>query len=210
MAESLERGKIGEEAKQREYFQIIAHECRRLSSLVDNVLDFSRIDQGGKRYRFEPVAIGPLARQAVALMEPCAADRQVKLVLNVAAGMEKLEPRWDGGAVEQCLLNLLDNAVKHAPPLTEVMLAVEARGPVRFHVTDRGPGIPLEAQNRIFELFYRHGPELRPETKGAGIGLAIVKHVAEAHGGRVTVESRVGEGSRFTLELPLVPPSEAE
>jgi signal transduction histidine kinase len=205
MAESLEQGRISGEAKQREYFRLIVQECRRLSTLVENVLDFSRIDQGRKRYVFEPVDLMALVRHTVALMQPCAAERKVALTLeDLPAEAAGLEPSWDHQAVEQSLVNLLDNAIKHSPPGAEVKVRMETgAGRVRLWVEDRGPGIPPEAQARIFDLFYRHGSELRRETKGAGIGLSIVKHVAEAHGGRVVVESAVGEGSRFALELPV-------
>jgi two-component system phosphate regulon sensor histidine kinase PhoR len=106
--------------------------------------------------------------------------------------------------VEQSLVNLLDNAIKHSPAGAEVSVAVERdTDKICLWVEDHGPGIPAREQKRIFELFYRHGAELRRETKGAGIGLSIVRHVAEAHGGRVIVQSEVGHGSRFGLELPV-------
>jgi signal transduction histidine kinase len=205
MAESLDRGKIADEAKQKDYFRLIVQECRRLSALVENVLDFSRIDQGRKQYSFEPTGVVALVRQAVALMEPCAAERQVSLKLaGPPPGAADLRPCWDEHAVEQSLVNLLDNAIKHSPAGTEVRVAIELVEPatVRLWVEDRGEGIPKEEQSRIFDLFYRHGSELRRETQGAGIGLSIVKHVAEAHGGRVFVYSAPGQGSQFVLELP--------
>lgn len=206
MAESLDRGTVAEEDKRKDYFRLIVRECRRLSALVENVLDFSRIDQGRKQYTFEPVEVAALARQAVALMEPCAAERQVKLIFaEPAQGAAELQARWDAHAMEQSLVNLIDNAIKHSPVGAEVKVAIELAGgaAVRIWVEDHGEGIPREEQARIFDLFYRHGSELRRETQGAGIGLSIVKHVAEAHGGRVIVESAPGEGSRFALELPV-------
>ena len=207
MGESLDRGKIADQARQKAYFRLIVQECRRLSALVENVLDFSRIDQGRKRYTFEPTDVAALARQAVALMEPCAAERQVRLAMEEPlSGVAGLRAHWDGHAVEQSLVNLLDNAIKHSPAGAEVKLAIEIGPPpetVRMWVEDHGDGIPEAEQARIFDLFYRHGSELRRETQGAGIGLSIVKHVAEAHRGRVIVHSVVGEGSRFALELPL-------
>jgi signal transduction histidine kinase len=209
MAESLESGRVDEENKRKEYFRMIVHECRRLSSLVENVLDFSRIDQGRKEYAFEPVDVAALARHTVALMTPCAAERQVTLSLaDPTPEAAALQPCWDGQAVEQSLVNLLDNAIKHSPAGAVVKMEIEAAngGPVRLWVEDRGPGIPKEEQARIFDLFYRRGSELRRETQGVGIGLAIVKHVAEAHGGRVLLRSAPGEGSRFALELPLERP----
>ena len=204
MAESLDGGRVADPTRQKDYFHLIAQECRRLSSLVENVLDFSRIDEGRKRYSFEPVALLPLLRHTVSLMEPCAVERGVRLALT-EPGPEAAaaEPRWDGAAVEQSLVNLLDNAIKHSPPGAAVKVAVELAPPwIRLWIEDCGPGIPKEEHARIFDLFYRHGSELRRETKGVGIGLSIVKHVAEAHGGRVIVESEVGRGSRFALELP--------
>lgn len=204
MAESLESGRVEGETKRRDYYRLIVHECRRLSSLVENVLDFARIDQGRKQYRFQPLDPAALLRRTMMLMEPGAAEHQVRLSLaDTPRDFESLQPAWDGEAVEQSLVNLLDNAIKHSPAGAEVRVETEASAEfVRFWVTDAGPGIPAAEQHRIFDLFYRHGSELRRETEGAGIGLSIVKHVAEAHGGRVLVESVVGQGSRFGLELP--------
>jgi signal transduction histidine kinase len=215
MAESLDNGRVTGEVKQKDYFRLIVQECRRLSSLVENVLDFSRIDQGRKSYSFEPLDVTALLRQSVELMQPCAAERQVGVVLvTLPSGTENPQPCWDGQAVEQALVNLLDNAIKHSPAGATVKVEVElveaggnSPAMVRLWVEDQGEGIPAEEHGRIFELFYRHGSELRRETKGVGIGLSIVKHIAEAHGGRVLVRSAVGQGSRFALELPLLPPA---
>ncbi len=177
-------------------------------------MDFSRIDQGRKRYTFEPVDLGALVQQTTALMEPCAAEQQVRLELAaLSPEAASLQPCWDGEAVRQALVNLLDNAIKHSPAGATVKVEVEAGGgnPACVSwVEDQGEGIPAAEQARIFELFYRRGSELRRETKGVGIGLSIVKHIAEAHGGRVIVESTVGQGSRFALELPLAPPATKE
>ena len=207
MGESLERGTITDAARQKDYFRLIVQECRRLSSLVENVLDFSRIDGGRQPYRFEPVDAVALARQAVALMEPCAAERQVRLAMaEPHPGIAGLHPCWDAHAVQQSLVNLLDNAIKHSPAGAEVLLKIEIAQPpetLRMWVEDHGEGIPKEEHAKIFALFYRYGSELRRETQGAGIGLSIVKQVAEAHHGRVIVDSAVGQGSRFALELPL-------
>lgn len=207
MAESLDGGRIVEEDKRREYYRLIVQECRRLSGLIENVLDFSLIGNGRKSYRFERVDLAALLRQSVAIMEPCAVERHVTLRL-AADGAAGFEPCWDAAAVEQALVNLLDNAIKHSPSGSAVTIRVERDdGKIRLWVEDSGPGIPIREQERIFELFYRHGAELRRETKGAGIGLAIVRSVAEAHGGRVVVDSEVGRGSRFSLELPVERPS---
>jgi len=204
MAESLASGRVEGGEKQKNYYRLIVRECGRLSSLVENVLDFSRIDQGRKQYHFEAVDALALLRHTVMLMEPGAAERQVRLTLaDPPAEFDSLQPEWDGEAIEQSMVNLLDNAVKHSPDGAEVRVEVEVLSTVvRLWVIDLGPGIPPDEHGKIFDLFYRYGSELRRETEGAGIGLSIVKHVAEAHGGRVLVESAVGQGSRFGLELP--------
>jgi signal transduction histidine kinase len=202
LAEALERGKITDPAKAREYYRFLVQETRRLTSLIENVLDFSRIEQGRKEYQFEPVDLAALAGQTVQLMLPYASERQVALAWQPGIGPSP-NPCCDGLALQQALINLIDNAIKHSPAGATVGIGLESgAGSVRLWVEDRGPGIPPEEHERIFERFYRRGSELRRETQGIGIGLTIVKHIVEAHGGRVLVRSGPGQGSRFTIQLP--------
>jgi signal transduction histidine kinase len=213
MAENLGHGKIPEASRQNEYFHFIVQECRRLSSLIENVLDFSRIEQGRKQYEYEPTDLAALTRTTVKLMEPYAAEKGVKLELLNGAG-ETLEALVDGRAIQQALVNLVDNAIKHSAKGQVIQIQnskleirngeTEGAGPIiQISVADQGPGIPLAEREKIFERFYRTGSELRRETQGVGIGLSIVKHIVEAHGGRIRVESELGQGSRFTIELPV-------
>ena len=195
MAESLDRGKITDPGKQRDYFRFISQECRRLSALIENVLDFARIEQGRKQYEFEAADLAALVRNTITLMEPCAAERRVRLVLQLPpAAPEGLPVTVDAKALQQALVNLVDNAIKHSAPETVVTLGLETGDPLRLWVEDHGPGIPPEEHARIFERFYRRGSELRRETQGVGIGLSIVKHIVEAHHGRIVVRSAVGPG----------------
>ena len=213
MAEGLERGKVTEAGKQKEYFHFMAQECRRLSSLVENVLDFSRIEEGRKQYEFEAADLGALARATVQLMAPCAAERGIELKMEDRGGTVAAEV--DAKAIQQALINLVDNAVKYSPANSVVTVGVEpvaggtngapgtaAIAGAKLWVEDHGRGIPAGEHERIFERFYRCGTELRRETQGVGIGLSIVRHIVRAHGGRVELRSAPGEGSRFTICLP--------
>jgi signal transduction histidine kinase len=221
MAESLERGKVNEPQKQNEYFRFIGQECRRLSSLIENVLDFSRIEQGRKQYEFEPTDVMALTRETVKLMEPYAEEKGVQLKMetpNIEHRTPNIELEVDGRAIQQALVNLIDNAIKHSAKGQTVTIGLDADQrasgvppdnsvngtmPVLLYVEDHGAGIPPGEHEKIFERFYRLGSELRRETQGVGIGLSIVRHIVEAHGGKVTVRSNSGEGSRFTIVLPV-------
>lgn len=222
MAESLERGKVREAGRQHEYFRLMGQEGRRLSSLIENVLDYSRLEQGRKEFDFEPTDLVALLEATVRTMEPGATEQGVLLRLERPSDFAP-QPVLDARALQQALVNLLDNALKHSPHGQTVLVGLApdresspdpARAPgtasapdgwFHLYVEDHGPGIPAAEQQKIFERFYRRGSELRRETPGVGLGLTIVKHIAEAHGGRALVHSTPGQGSRFVLELPLHP-----
>jgi signal transduction histidine kinase len=137
------------------------------------------------------------------MMTPAAADRRVSLVAPVLNAIPDAVVVCDGLAIQQALINLLDNAIKHSPPDSTVTVGLQrANDLISLWVEDHGPGIPIAEREKIFERFYRRGTELRRETQGIGIGLTILKHIVEAHGGRVIVSGEVGLGSRFTLEFP--------
>jgi signal transduction histidine kinase len=206
MAENLELGKVPEAERQREYFRFIGQECRRLSGLIENVLDFSRIDQGRKQYDFESSDLISLTRETVQLMQTYAEQRGVAIRFELPSSANgSLEIMMDAQAIQQALVNLLDNALKHSPRGEKILVEIETAGPgqsVRLRVKDRGPGIAASEHEKIFDRFYRVGSELRRDTTGVGIGLSIVKHIVEAHHGKVFVESAPGKGSCFTIELP--------
>ena len=219
MAESLDRGTVTEPSKRNEYYRFIVQECRRLGTLIENVLDFSRIEQNRKQYDFEPVDLPALVIETAKLTSSYGFERGVPIKV-VEAGESawplSLQLQADSQALQQALINLIDNALKHSPAGAEVKVGWEISEPesasprVALWVEDRGPGIPASEHRKIFERFYRIGSEMRRDTQGVGIGLSIVKHIVDAHGGRVEVRSAPGSGSRFTLLLPLKKTVEGE
>lgn len=201
MADSLSAEKI-EPHTVREFHRLIAREGARLSTLIENVLDFARIEQGRKSWHFEPADLGALLTESLNLMEPLAAEKSISIVSPEP--FPAVEANVDPGAIQQALVNLLDNAIKFSPAGSRVDIRLKVTDSNwEIQITDQGPGIPAAEHERVFQKFHRLGSELRRETQGTGIGLSLVKAVAEAHGGRVALASTPGQGSIFTLIGPI-------
>ncbi len=204
--ETLEMGRLPDEAKRQEYYHVITRESERLSRLIDNVLDFSRIEGGRRRYDIAPTPVEPLVRETLEAFGYVLAEQGFDVVVTVAPDLPEVP--MDADAVGQALANLVDNAVKYSGDRKVIRVDAAVRDDqLALSVADEGIGIPLEEQRRIFEKFYRVGRSETQGRRGSGVGLALVRHIAEAHRGRVTVESQPGAGSRFTLWLPLAAPS---
>lgn len=200
--ETLEMGRVPDETTRQEYYRVITHESERLSRLIDNVLDFSRIESGRRPYEVAPTAVEPLVRDTLEAFGYVATQEGFKVDVRVEPNLPEVP--LDADAVSQALGNLVDNAIKYsAERKTLAVTAAIVDGHLALSVADEGIGIPGDEQTRIFEKFYRIGRSETQGRRGSGMGLALVRHVAEAHGGRVTVDSQPGEGSRFTLWLPL-------
>lgn len=201
----------GEQAA-REYGAIITRESERLSHLIDNVLDFARLERGKASYHFAEGNLGDVVERALDVCRYRLDREKMKLSLDVAADLPSV--RMDENEMTLVVLNLVDNAIKHAADggKVEVSLA-RAPGFVTLAVRDFGAGISPVEQSRIFERFYRSQSTRERNIRGSGIGLALVKHIAEAHGGRVTVESPVpgspAPGSVFTVFIPAPVPAGA-
>lgn len=200
VGEMLEMGAAPGPDKEREYYGIITSETERLSRLIDNVLDFSRIDAGRKKYILAPLDLDRTAAETVKNFREYSRNQGYAVEYGGGPVPAVL---GDADAIRQALINLLDNAIKFSPEFKTVWVRLACRGDeVRLSVADRGIGIDPKDIPRIFQQFYRL-PEARElSRKGAGLGLAIVRNIAEAHGGRVEVESKPGEGSTFTLVFP--------
>jgi signal transduction histidine kinase len=201
-AETLELDRVTDEATRREYYGVITRESERLTRLIDNVLDFSRIEGGRQRYDIAPGPVEPIVQEVLEAFRHPLAQHGFKVDADVAPDLPDVPV--DPAAIKQALANLVDNAIKYSGEHRR--LRVGARldgGHVLIEVADGGVGIPAAETQRIFEKFYRIGRSETQGRRGSGVGLALVKHIVEAHGGRVSVDSRVGEGSRFTLHLPV-------
>lgn len=201
MAEELRDIGSADPEQSREYHEFIVKECRRLTSLIENVLDYSRIERGARSYDFEPTDLTLLMEHTVKSLEAYALDHGVRLETQTS-GIPAVV-RTDARAIQGALVNLIDNAIKHSPRDSTVIVELKFEPTdARLLVIDHGRGIPPEDHRRIFERFFRCGSELHRETKGTGLGLAIVKHTVDAHGGRVEVRSKPGVGSCFEIVLP--------
>ena len=199
--ETLEMGRVTTDAQRREYYRVITRESERLSRLIDNVLDFSRIEGGRRTYQMARAPIEPVVHRTVDAFAHPLREQGFKVEMHVDPDLPEVS--MDAAAVEQALANLVDNAIKYSAERRSVRVeAGRLEGGVAITVADEGIGIPRDEQARIFEKFYRVGRSETQGRRGSGVGLALVRHVALAHGGRITVDSEPGAGSRFTLWLP--------
>ncbi|MBX3278758.1 MAG: HAMP domain-containing histidine kinase [Acidobacteria bacterium] len=201
--EFLKLGRVTDTSKTREYGEYIEAESRRLTQLINNILDFSKIESGQKTYRFEPEDLRPIVENTLKLLEVRLAANGFQV--NFDPPDSPLPPAIiDREALTQAVINLLDNAVKYSGAAREITVRLRQSGKmILISVIDRGVGIERAEFDKIFEKFYRVSTGLVHNVKGSGLGLSIVKHVAEAHKGRVTVESAEGRGSSFTLHIPV-------
>jgi signal transduction histidine kinase len=201
-AEILRSNPPSSPRKRREYLEIIEGESDRLSRLIGNILDFAKIERGVKEYSFAPVSIEQVVKRSEMAMRYQFLQHSGKLRTRIEKGLPLLEA--DGDALEEALLNLLSNALKYSMKQIEVELTVAKRkGNVAIAVADKGIGIPKAEIPRIFDRFYRVRDERTRQVGGAGLGLALVKHIVEAHNGAITVRSTVGTGTTFIIQLPI-------
>jgi len=181
---------------------MIARQADRLNAIVEDLLTLARIEQGEGREAIElrRGLLQPVLKAATETCSAKAAEKQIRLDVSM---QEASQARINPPLLEQAVVNLLDNAIKYSPIGSSARLTVsQADGEITIEVSDDGPGIAAEHLPRLFERFYRTDKARSREVGGTGLGLSIVKHVAQAHGGHVTVDSAPGRGSRFRIHLP--------
>jgi two-component system phosphate regulon sensor histidine kinase PhoR len=196
--EMLQSGRVENEEKRRQYIQIIVQESERLGALIENVLDFARVERGRKVFDFAPGNLSQVVESAVEKSRMRAEQEGIVLTSDAAESLPLVN--LDASAIELATLNLIDNAIKYAGTGQVVHVAVSDQGSVlQVSVTDQGPGILPEDRKRIFERFVRG--QSKGNTRGSGIGLALVRQIAEAHGGQAWVEPSRPVGSTFFLTV---------
>lgn len=200
-SEILELGRVKNEEKKAEYYRIIRHESRRLNKTIDNILDFSRIEAGRKKYE---LVEGDMA----GVIDSVLSTHRYQIIsfgFDVQTNIETDLPSVliDREAMAQAISNLIDNAIKYSAQVKQLSITARTQGSnLSIEIADQGVGIPRAEQARVFEKFYRVGDGLVHDVKGSGLGLSLVKHIIEAHKGTISVESDVGKGTRFTILLP--------
>ncbi|MGE5506906.1 MAG: two-component system histidine kinase PnpS [Chitinophagales bacterium] len=204
--ETLQDGAADEPATRARFLDIIAGETTRLTQLVEDLLELSRLESGRLDLRRRPVALSALVDRTVSFYAALAAARQVALAVQLPPDLPPVP--GDDDLLEQVLRNLVDNAIKYTPDggrvcIKAALAETGGRQEVVVQVADTGPGIAPEHLPRLFERFYRVDRARSRALGGTGLGLAIVKHIVERHGGRVWVESAPGQGSTFSFALPL-------
>ncbi|UCE40410.1 MAG: HAMP domain-containing histidine kinase [Candidatus Aminicenantes bacterium] len=187
--------------KRLTYYRVQERATRRLSRLVESLLDFGRMEAGARPYRLERLDTGELVKNVVEEFKQETNSSSLKLDCSIPEDSPVVN--GDQEALAQALWNLLDNAMKYSGDSPVVHVEVESGNQVAIHVRDEGIGIPASEKNRIFRKFVRGSSSKAYGVKGTGIGLAMVKHIVDAHGGKALIESEPGKGSTFTILLPV-------
>lgn len=201
-AETLELGRVRTPERAAEYYRIINGEAKKLTRLIENILDFSRMEAGLRPYRPTPADLGEVTRNVVARLQSQFEQGRFSVTTRVEPGLPSVD--LDTGAVQQAIENVLANAMKYSREHRDIEVAVERLdGHVGVRVSDHGIGIPRHLQRRVFRKFFRVDSALGGGPQGTGLGLAIVDHTMRGHGGSVSVESEPGVGSTFTLAFPI-------
>jgi len=202
LSEMLQTGRVRSEERRQRYYDVLLEQSERLSLLIDNILDFAKMEEGKKEFEFRTVEMGPLLEELVSTIQ-----QQVRHEgFTVEAKFDNSLPsiQADRAAIIQAITNLIDNGIKYSAGAKKVCVhGFTENQYLIIAVQDFGVGIKPEEIDKVFERFYRGGNELTRTVKGSGLGLTLVKQIVQAHHGTVHVESEPGRGSTFSIRLPL-------
>ncbi|NLI12874.1 two-component system histidine kinase PnpS [Pelotomaculum propionicicum] len=200
--ETLLDGALEEPETARKFLEIINKETERLTKLLDELLSLSRYEDKSNVINMESIDISDLIKRTVAIISPRALEKNLAITTDLPADLPAVQ--GDPDMLRQVLINLIDNAINYTMPGGAICVAAGIeQGELKVDVKDTGVGISPEHISRLFVRFYRVDKARSRELGGTGLGLSIVKHIVEAHNGRVQVESKVGKGSTFSFILPL-------
>jgi signal transduction histidine kinase len=202
LTERLLDDKVKNPTKMKQYFSVISQDTDRLTRLVQNVLDFSKIEEGKREYNLSKTNVAEWLGQTIKNFKKENVQRKVKIETQIPKNIPPLN--IDKNAMAQAVINLLDNAIKFSPNNSEIEVIVEKQeNKLIIKIKDHGMGIPQKELNKIFDKFYQGTNSIRYSVKGTGLGLTLVKHTVEAHGGKISVESKEDRGSTFSVILPI-------
>jgi len=202
-SETLEMGRISSEEKKHEYYKVINTEANRLSRMVNNILNFNKIESGRREYHFTKVNLNEEVELLIENYRQHLDKKGFQIDMLLDANLPDI--RIDKEAVSEAIINLIDNAMKYSSDIKHIRIETELKeADVCLKITDQGIGITDTDLSFVFDKFFRvSSGDLAYKTKGSGIGLSIVKHIMDAHEGKVEVESKLGEGSCFRLCFPI-------
>jgi len=202
LAEMLQTGRVPSEERRQRYYNVLLEQSERLSLLIDNILDFARMEEGKKEFEFEMVDMGPLLQELISTIQQQVRHEGFTVQAEIDTPLPSIQV--DRAAMTQAITNLIDNAIKYSAGAKKIHVRGFARNQyLVIAVQDFGIGIEPEEIDKVFERFFRGGDELTRTVKGSGLGLTLVKQIVEAHHGSVHVESEPGRGSTFSIRLPL-------
>ena len=200
--ETLLEGAINEPKQAQHFLKIIAKHSDRLNAIIEDLLNLSRLEEDSEKRKisFEKLPLKPVLSAAIELSKTKAEEKQATIGLDCD---KDIKAKINAALLEQAIVNLLDNAVKYSKPGGKVQIRTYLKNEkIAISVQDNGCGIEKKHLERIFERFYVVDKGRSRKLGGTGLGLAIVKHIAQVHSGYITVESKVGSGSTFTIHLP--------